>query len=72
MPEQPFKYEMRIYWSAEDTAFLAEVPDLPGCMADGPTPAAAALNAEEAIALWIDAAREMGRDVPAPSYREAV
>ena len=60
------KYELRIYWSADDNAFLAEVPDLPGCMTHGDTPAAAAAAAQEAIGLWIDTARELGRDVPPP------
>lgn len=65
------KYELRIYWSSEDDAFLAEVPDLPGCMTHGRTPAEAAANAEEAIGLWIDTAREFGRPVPAPRLSRA-
>ena len=48
------KYELRIYWSAEDGVFVVEVPDLPGCTAHGDTPAEAAANAQDAIALWID------------------
>ena len=54
--------------SAEDGGgFLATVPDLPGCMSDGETPEEAIANVGDAIAVWIEGAREMGRDVPAPS-----
>jgi predicted RNase H-like HicB family nuclease len=60
------KYELRIFWSQADNAFVVEVPDLPGCMAHGDTAADAASNAQEAIGLWIDTAREMGRKVPPP------
>ena len=66
------KYELRIYWSPEDSAFLAEVPDLPGCMAHGRTPAEAAANAGEVIGLWIDTAREFGREVPQPRHHQAL
>ncbi len=55
--------------SAEDTVFVADVPDLPGCMAHGATPAEAVAQAQEAIALWIDTAREDGREVPEPKGR---
>jgi predicted RNase H-like HicB family nuclease len=65
------KYGIRIYWSAEDNLFLAEVPDLPGCMAHGDTPTEAAANAEEAIGLWIDVAREIGREIPEPTKHQA-
>ena len=65
------KYEMHIYWSAEDDAFLVEVPDLPGCMTHGDTPAQAAANAEEAIALWIDTARDDGLEIPVPRQHRA-
>jgi len=51
--------------------FLATVPDLPGCMSDGETREEAARNVEDAIVCWIDAARELGREVPAPSLRSA-
>lgn len=67
MSEHPHKYEIRIFWSAEDEVFVAEVPDLPGCMAHGDTLVEAARNAEDAIALWIDVAKEFERDVPSPS-----
>ncbi|WP_396215392.1 type II toxin-antitoxin system HicB family antitoxin [Gemmatimonas sp.] len=64
-----YKYELIVYWSAEDTAFVADVPELPGCMAHGATPAAAVAQAQEAIGLWIDTAREDGRAVPEPKGR---
>ena len=66
------KYELLIYWSAEDQLFLVEVPDLPGCMADGDTPAEAAANAEEVISVWIDTAREAGRPIPEPRRHQVV
>ena len=49
--------------------FVATVPDLPGCMSDGETPAAALANVGDAIAAWIEAATDMGRSIPAPSRR---
>ena len=60
------KYEIIIYWSNEDAAFIAEVPELPGCMAHGDTPEVALRNAKEAIQLWIDTVREFGDPVPEP------
>jgi predicted RNase H-like HicB family nuclease len=60
------KYEIIIYWSNEDNVFVAEVPELPGCMAHGDTQAATLANANEAIQLWIDTAREDGIPVPEP------
>jgi len=60
------KYEIIIYWSNEDQAFIAEVPELPGCLAHGNTQEAALANANEAIELWIDTAREFGDPVPEP------
>ena len=64
-----YKYELIVYWSAEDAVFVADVPELPGCMAHGTTPAEAVAQAQEAIALWIDTAREDGRTVPEPKGR---
>lgn len=58
------KYEIVIYWSNEDQVFIAEVPELPGCMAHGDTRAAALANADDAIQLWIDTAEEFGDPVP--------
>jgi predicted RNase H-like HicB family nuclease len=61
-----YKYEIIIYWSNEDEAFIAEVPELPGCMAHGDTPEDALRNANESIQLWIDTAREFGDPIPKP------
>ncbi|MBI2855063.1 MAG: type II toxin-antitoxin system HicB family antitoxin [Chloroflexi bacterium] len=58
------KYEIIIYWSEADQAFIAEVPELPGCMADGRTYQEALTNAEIIIREWIEAARELGRPIP--------
>jgi predicted RNase H-like HicB family nuclease len=63
------KYEVVIYWSAEDGAFLAEVPELAGCMADGASYAEAVAAAEVAIREWIETAEELGREVPVPRGR---
>jgi predicted RNase H-like HicB family nuclease len=60
------KYEIIIYWSNEDQAFVAEVPELPGCMAHGTTQEAALAQANEAIQLWVDTAREFGDPIPEP------
>ena len=63
------KYEVIIYWSEEDGAFVAEVPELPGCAAHGETPEVALANSQEAIGLWIDTAEEFGRVIPEPKGR---
>jgi predicted RNase H-like HicB family nuclease len=63
------KYEVIIYWSDEDGAFIAEVPELPGCAADGKTYKEALANVEVMIKEWIEAAKEMGRPIPAPKGR---
>ncbi len=60
------KYEIIIYWSNEDQVFIAEAPELPGCMAHGDTTAAALANADDAIQLWIDTAEEFGDPAPEP------
>ena len=63
------KYEIILYWSEEDNAYIAEMPELAGCMADGPT-AAAALHCIEQIAQeWIETAQELGRPIPKPKGR---
>ena len=59
-------YEIIIYWSAEDDAFVAEVPELPGCMAHGATQEEALGNAKDAARLWLDTAKEFGDSVPEP------
>ncbi|GAB6141903.1 type II toxin-antitoxin system HicB family antitoxin [Methylosoma difficile] len=63
------EYEMIIYWSEEDQAYIAEVPELAGCMADGATYQEAVKNAEQVIAEWIETAVELGRYVPEPKRR---
>ncbi len=63
------RYEMIIYWSSEDEAFVVEIPELPGCMADGATYQEAVANAEIIIAEWIETAQELGRAMPEPRGR---
>jgi len=63
------KHEVIIYWSAEDGAFVAEVPELPGCMADGRTYREALRAVERVAREWIETARELGREVPEPRGR---
>lgn len=61
-----YKYEIIIYWSNEDEVFIAEIPELQGCMAHGDTPEDALKNAKEAIQLWIDTAKEFKDPIPQP------
>ncbi|HEV8603977.1 MAG TPA: type II toxin-antitoxin system HicB family antitoxin [Tepidisphaeraceae bacterium] len=63
------KYEVIIYWSAEDQAFIAEVPELPGCAADGPTKAKALAAVDRVAREWVETARSMGRPIPTPRGR---
>lgn len=63
------KYELIIYWSEEDQAFIAEVPELQGCAADGATYQEAVANAESIIQEWIETAQELGRPIPEPRGR---
>lgn len=63
------KYEIILYWSEEDHAFIAEVPELPGCAADGVTRQDALTNVEVVIAEWIEAARDLRRPIPKPKGR---
>lgn len=60
------KYEIIIFWSDEDESYIAEVPELSGCMADGETYQAALKNAETVIAEWIETAKLLGREIPVP------
>ena len=69
MPLPDLRYELIIYWSDEDNAYLVEVPELPGCMADGETYAEALANAETVMGMWIETARELGREIPTPKGR---
>lgn len=63
------RYEVIIYWSADDNAFIAEVPELPGCMADGKTYQEALSHAEVIIEEWLETARDLGRPIPVPRGR---
>ncbi len=63
------RYELIIYWSEEDSTFIVEVPELPGCMADGQTYQEAVSNVEIVIQEWIETARELGRSIPSPKGR---
>ena len=63
------RYGLIIFWSNEDEAFIADVPELPGCMAYGSSQRGALNNAQEAIELWVDTAREFGDRVPEPKGR---
>ncbi len=63
------KYELIIYWSEEDNSFIVEVPELPGCMADGETYEDAVTNARKIIEEWIETARELERPIPKPKGR---
>jgi predicted RNase H-like HicB family nuclease len=63
------KYELVIYWSEADRAFLVEVPELPGCMADGETYEHAVANALSVVEQWLETARELGRPIPQPRGR---
>jgi predicted RNase H-like HicB family nuclease len=64
-----YKYEVIIYWSDEDEAFIAEVPELPGCAADGATYKEVLSNVETIIGEWIETARELGRPIPTAKGR---
>jgi predicted RNase H-like HicB family nuclease len=63
------KYEVIIYWSEEDQTFIAEVPELSGCAADGKTHQEALANAKVVIREWVETAKELGRPIPAPKGR---
>jgi predicted RNase H-like HicB family nuclease len=63
------KYELIIYWSKQDKAFVVEVPELPGCMADGGTYEEALAKAQEVIQEWIETAKTLGRPIPEPKGR---
>jgi predicted RNase H-like HicB family nuclease len=71
-PGVMLNYEIILYWSQEDGVFIAEVPELPGCMAHGDTQEAALANVKEAMQLWLDTAREFGDPVPEPRGRRLI
>jgi len=64
--------EIIIFWSDDDDAFVADVPELPGCMAHGSSHSDALANAEEAVRLWLETAQELGRPIPQPKGRRLV
>ena len=67
--ENNYRYEIVIYWSEEDKAFIAEVPELRGCAADGATYGEALANVDVIIQEWIETAKELGRSIPEPKGR---
>ena len=64
-----YKYELIIFWSDEDRRYVVEIPELPGCMADGETYEEAIKNAQVVISEWIETARSLGREIPQPKGR---
>ena len=66
---EPFRYEIILYWSKADEAYIAEVPELPGCAADGETYQEALAAVEVVIAEWVETAKELGRPIPVPRGR---
>lgn len=66
---QQHKYQLIVYWSGEDDAFVVDVPELPGCMAHGASQNEAVANAQDAIVRWLDTARETEREIPEPKGR---
>lgn len=69
MTKAEYHYEIILYWSDADQAFIAAVPELPGCAADGPTYREALANVEVIIREWVETAQELGRPIPAPRGR---
>jgi predicted RNase H-like HicB family nuclease len=66
-----YKYEVIVFWSEEDDLYIAEVPELPGCMADGSTYEEAIRNAQVIITEWIETAKELNREIPKPKGKLA-
>lgn len=64
-----FRYEIILYWSDEDSAFIAEIPELPGCVSDGETYEEAIANVKDAAEAWITTAKDLGREIPTPKGR---
>ena len=69
MKNQNYKYEIILYWSDEDQSFIAEVPELPGCAADGDTYQEALTNVDVIIEEWIETAKELGQPISTPKGR---
>ena len=63
------RHELMVYWSEEDRAYIVEVPELPGCMADGQTYQEAIANADLVVQEWLETAQELGRPIPVPRGR---
>jgi len=72
MAKSKHRYEIVLYWSEEDRAYIAEVPELAGCAADGTSYQEALENAETVITEWIETAKELGRPVPEPKGRRVI
>ena len=66
------RYHINVFWSQEDGCWIADVPDLRPCSAHGDTPVQAIAEAQEAVALWLETARERGFPIPEPRYRPAI
>lgn len=66
------RYNINVFWSADDDCWIADVPDLKSCSAHGTTPVEAMVEVEEAIALWLEVAQEKGLPIPEPRYRPAI
>jgi predicted RNase H-like HicB family nuclease len=67
-----FRYQINLYWSEEDQSYLAEVPELPGCMADGQSYQLALDNVQVIMQEWIETAQELGREIPVPHRRLSI
>lgn len=66
------KYEIIIFWSDEDQVYVVDIPELPGCMAHGNTEESALANAKDAMAFWLETARELDRPIPEPKGRRLI
>ena len=67
-----YRYQIIMYWSEVDNCYVTEVPELPGCMSDGKTPVEAIKNTQEVIGVWLECAREDGREIPSPVYNRSL
>ena len=68
----PHRYHINLFWSVEDECWIADVPDLKSCSAHGDTPQEATAEAETAIRLWLETAKELGKPIPEARYRPAI
>ena len=67
-----YKYQIIMYWSEPDNCYVTEVPELPGCMSDGETPEDAIKNTQQIIQVWLECAKEDGRELPEPVYNRSL